>query len=383
MALLGFYGFDQCKTGAGSDGTSPVDGVGPDSWSYPATSLTATTTISYKSGSTGWTVGVPSDNAQLMGKAPKRRPLTIQTGSSAAALLNQVSIGSLPGTYTGTIPKLILGMRARITVSDGATLATSSLNIMNVAAASSGGGIQRYITALSYKPSTAMLSVGSATLSMPLGQEFRIEVVFNGNSVNVFIDGAALGDAVYVANNPVFINLGIPGAVTGANDWARISVCDIYALDQSGSAPYNARLGDCKVITGSYDTFKTNTFEVSPNTVTAEEALASVGDSETLVTASGGSALSAGMSSAPAGLDSQILAIQNLMTVSKDSTYTGTMSYHETYNDGTNSGSNATVTVSPPTVGELGIVSAPLTALDAKPIDATLLLYYTFNIAAT
>ena len=380
MSLLGFYGFDHCKSAVGTDGVSPINGTGPDSWGY--------TGLSVSGGTTDNPIGVSSAAALTMGKGPKRRALAMVGSASQANTLTL----SIPYTIVAQSNKTFqVGFRFKVIKSSDFAWASGAFPFwyQNAMASTAGTSGTWPITAPSQTPAAQTFFA-----SDPFdGQEHYLEMtlLFNGNSgstaVNT-IDGVSQtvtggfssstgSSATGSINSALRINLP-KGSVSAGTITFLIS--DIYVVQlNNGNAPYNARLGDCKVVTSPFDNVTANTFTSSPAGTAAADAIASVGDNETLVSEAGGSSVTMALSEAPAGLDSSVLATQAILAFSKDASYSGAMSYTAAAN-GT---SGSAVSMVPgTTVSEL-VTPLSTTLPDGTALTPSNLTDYSLTVAAT
>ena len=293
--ITGFFGFDSCRAAVASDGSSPVNGVGPDTVPSPprstGVSVTTPTSIVFGSAVPNVTTGVVSDTAQLMGtKDAKgtaikgRRPLVMQTTAATTSLPTSLAttpcaFGAIPTAGSnGGINSFICGLRIKFTASSDATFAKANVPVLSVLTYNYAT-LNAPVPFLWYNPSTQTLYFGnnanspSVAYPLALGTEAYIEFgVSTGNAATVWVNGIQMGTTATLGSYTSGICLGTGGFVSGATDWFRVSICDIYTMTNSGGT-YTAMLGNAIVTPVAMDDVTANTFSILPEGSTVEEAL--------------------------------------------------------------------------------------------------------------
>ena len=360
MTILAYCGFDHGAMSVAADGSSPVDAAGVGSWGYPAT------TISVATGVTGVTTGVVSDTSQAMGKAPKRQPLVIQSTSAAASAgANIVTLGK--GLMTGNTVTYNLGLRMKISLSTGATAVNAFVPVIGQAESPTNP----VVDPITYNPSTQQLKIGTSLIPFALGTEYYLEFTSNNGNVSVVLNRAtytwAGGRSGYT-----MIQLSAMAApmVSGASDYARVAVSDIYIANGSGAAPYNALLGPVAVLDVPFDTATESNALSSPSTDTLVQAMASLTDDSIgqIITTTQGS-ISMSLASPPKLSAFQVVAAQPVTSAYQDSSYAGVLQLSSAYS-GTAAAKTA-IAASTTATPYVGAISNVVNAADLANVTAT------------
>jgi len=336
MALVAMYGFNHCNKAVQSDGISPVDGVGVTDSGYALNYINANPT---------WVFGgVVSDTSQAMGKAPARQPLVFKQMGNSSAPSSGNSASSAGGCYiqvSVTTTTNSIGFRFAWDYDGNASTGRSTYTPIVVVASNTNPASSAGTRIISLDVINQQLRCITTAYSLPPLTECYIELFQVGSgSTYVRFNGVQVPSSLSTSSPPTY-RIGLPshssdatGFVTPTNTgrWGLVKICDLYATDNTGAAPWNGSLGPVKIQGVPFNKLVSNTMDVSPSGTDALDALGTLGDDETLVTTGDASAVEVGLTSVPAGVDGQILAIQSFVTATMDVGYGQSMTMTESAN---------------------------------------------------